>query len=379
MPYEFKKQGDKYVVYKKDTGKRVGATAGNKEALRKYMAALHINAKEDYTDNKTMKLKSLISEDAASDLKKWSQTPLKAMGSGDPTAKLSDPAKALVQKGSEDGSPTDDKNISPAGGAGTIGLMQLKASQSEVGKEQSLSNVLKGVNATWDGINWGDVDWLVDHMKPGAEIIFKSAILGAKTKDGNVVLDGHHRWSQAFMLNPLAKVNVAFADASSKTADETLKAVHLAILAKTGQSKTKPAKGGNLFDGASTGEINALFKAATKVDPKTGKPSDTGVAPYVAAVMRHEGISDVKEGTVKAIQRVKFAIEACAKTVVGGAPSRDAMPQADGELNAIDADAALAALDSGNVNYSAPFVKEAALRKAIRKAVMQEVKRLKKK
>lgn len=46
VPYLVKKQGDKYVVYKKDTGKRVGATARNKEALRKYMAALHINAKE---------------------------------------------------------------------------------------------------------------------------------------------------------------------------------------------------------------------------------------------------------------------------------------------------------------------------------------------
>ena len=46
MPYKFKKVGDKYVVYKKDTGKRVGATAGNKEALRKYLSALHINAKE---------------------------------------------------------------------------------------------------------------------------------------------------------------------------------------------------------------------------------------------------------------------------------------------------------------------------------------------
>ncbi len=46
MPYTARKQGDEYVVYKKDTGERVGATAGNKEALRKYMAALHINAKE---------------------------------------------------------------------------------------------------------------------------------------------------------------------------------------------------------------------------------------------------------------------------------------------------------------------------------------------
>jgi hypothetical protein len=57
MPYTFKKQGDKYVVYKKDTGKRVGATAGNKEALRKYLAALHINANENVSEQE---LRSVI-------------------------------------------------------------------------------------------------------------------------------------------------------------------------------------------------------------------------------------------------------------------------------------------------------------------------------
>jgi len=58
MPYQAKKQGDKYVVYKKDTGKRVGATAGNKEALRKYLAALHLNANES-----TINLTDLINEE----------------------------------------------------------------------------------------------------------------------------------------------------------------------------------------------------------------------------------------------------------------------------------------------------------------------------
>ena len=43
MPYIHKKVGDQYCVYKKDTGKKVGCTDGNKEALRKYLAALHIN------------------------------------------------------------------------------------------------------------------------------------------------------------------------------------------------------------------------------------------------------------------------------------------------------------------------------------------------
>lgn len=55
MPYKYKKVGDEYVVYKKDSGERVGATAGNKEALRKYLAALHINANES-----TMKIKETI-------------------------------------------------------------------------------------------------------------------------------------------------------------------------------------------------------------------------------------------------------------------------------------------------------------------------------
>ena len=40
MPYTPKKVGDKYVVYKR--GEIVGKTKGTKEALRKYLAALHI-------------------------------------------------------------------------------------------------------------------------------------------------------------------------------------------------------------------------------------------------------------------------------------------------------------------------------------------------
>ncbi len=41
MPYSYKKIGDKYCVYK-EGGAKVGCTAGNKEALKKYLAALHI-------------------------------------------------------------------------------------------------------------------------------------------------------------------------------------------------------------------------------------------------------------------------------------------------------------------------------------------------
>ena len=59
MPYSVKKQGSKYCVYKKENGEKVGCTDGNKEALRKYMAALHM-----HENNKTMKLADLVKENA---------------------------------------------------------------------------------------------------------------------------------------------------------------------------------------------------------------------------------------------------------------------------------------------------------------------------
>ena len=56
MPYTHKKVEDKYCVYKKDTGKKVGCTDGNKEALRKYMAALHANESTQLTLRETLRL-----------------------------------------------------------------------------------------------------------------------------------------------------------------------------------------------------------------------------------------------------------------------------------------------------------------------------------
>ena len=309
-----------------------------------------------------IKLKNILLEDSrkvrkgAEDLYAWMKNPLSAQGA-DPTAKLSGSAKFLVSKGEEDGDSSDDSTITP-GGLQDISVDKIQASQNEVGKEQSLANVMTGVDGmAFDGIDYGDVNWLIDAMKPGAKITFKDALLGAKTEDGMVVLDGHHRWSQAFMINPTAQVNVEVAK-SNLSADDTLQAVHLAILAKTGASKTKGAKGGNLFAANESDVAGYLNAPKRKVDPKTGEDSDTGIAPYIYAVMKTKNITDPVEGKKAAIAYAMEAIKKCAATVVPGAPSRDSMPQADGKLNAIDAKGAFASLGSGEVNFSPPYRKE---------------------
>jgi len=71
MPYTYKKEGDKYAVYKKDTGKLVGKTKGTKEALRKYLAALHIHSESFKIESmkpKQIKLASLLNLNENEDL-----------------------------------------------------------------------------------------------------------------------------------------------------------------------------------------------------------------------------------------------------------------------------------------------------------------------
>jgi hypothetical protein len=53
MPYTHKKVGDQYVVYK--GSKKVGATKGTKEALKKYLAALHIADEKTKKESKSLK------------------------------------------------------------------------------------------------------------------------------------------------------------------------------------------------------------------------------------------------------------------------------------------------------------------------------------
>ena len=52
MPYTYKKQDNKYCVYKKDSGEKIGCTDATKTALKKYLAALHINEKIKGADGK---------------------------------------------------------------------------------------------------------------------------------------------------------------------------------------------------------------------------------------------------------------------------------------------------------------------------------------
>jgi len=64
--------------------------------------------------------------------------------------------------------------------------------------------------------------------------------------NGNYIIDGHHRWSQVYMINPQAELSCL--DLTDlKTPFDGLKASQLGIAADLGEVPTKPVKGTNLI------------------------------------------------------------------------------------------------------------------------------------
>jgi hypothetical protein len=59
MPYTYRKEGNKYCVYNKNTGKKVGCTTGS---IKKYLAALHANVHDSKTEQLKEGIKSLIKQ-----------------------------------------------------------------------------------------------------------------------------------------------------------------------------------------------------------------------------------------------------------------------------------------------------------------------------
>jgi hypothetical protein len=59
MPYTYRKEGNKYCVYNKNTGKKVGCTTGS---IKKYLSALHANVPDSKTEQLKECIKTLIKQ-----------------------------------------------------------------------------------------------------------------------------------------------------------------------------------------------------------------------------------------------------------------------------------------------------------------------------
>lgn len=332
MPYKVKKQGDKYVVYKKDTGKRVGATAGNKEALRKYMAALHINAKEN-VNNKTMKSKRTITEAEEQEFDKKLKIIFKQNYPGFVSALgkfASDPKFRQFVK---------DTDLSKSSVQITaISVTKLIPTQNEIDVDKSLAFPLTKPEAAAFALKGGSV-------KVAAPII---------VFNGKYIIDGHHRWSQLYAMNKDARiVAYDFTNPDIKNPLDALKLTQVAIVA-AGASKipSNTVKGANLLKMAEDALKQYVQKTIT--DPTVE------VFKKMKQLDNKEGIAGYIWDNVKAMQQTSQP--------VAGAPGRGVMPQADdvpgGQKNTI-----------AQLQQGVPSLAEQKLREAIRREVRNLLKK----
>lgn len=163
------------------------------------------------------------------------------------------------------------------------------------------------------------------------------------TLNGGWVIDGHHRWSQIYCMNPDSLVTAWDLRTKESVAPvDFLKAVQLAIVAVTRRLDSNVARGHNLF---------SVRRADLLEYVLTGKGSNTsfaGITDASAAVIAPRGTrEDAAEAVWKNVERMQKESKPAP-----AAPERGLMPQTD---DAIGDPAFRTLLGSGDVNYKEPF------------------------
>lgn len=225
----------------------------------------------------------------------------------------SDPkVQSVIRAGLTDGRPGDEvirfssKNI-PA--------KELIPTQNEIGVEESMVGILNN--------KYGNLDSVLDGVAK-----FNSPIV---TLNGKYIIDGHHRWSQAYIANPDVKIPSYDMRATIEPL-QALKSVHVAIAADTKELPLSSAKGINLYLMKRQDVLKYVKNFLTEASLRLYAEHDHGKKPIEVA--------EYLWNNVQLMQNKNKPIS--------GAPKRTAMPQTGDSENYDDL------LTRGIINFKAP-------------------------
>lgn len=151
----------------------------------------------------------------------------------------SDPkVQAVLNAGLTDGLPDDEKmriqQISPQ-------VTKLKPTQNEIDMNGSLKFAVKSVAN------------LLDLLKDGEKAPGGNPIVTAN--GGTLVIDGHHRWSQVYCINPNATIKAVDLTLQGAKAEDYLKVMQLSIASDLKDVPVQTVKGTNLLDPSLSQEV----------------------------------------------------------------------------------------------------------------------------
>jgi hypothetical protein len=220
--------------------------------------------------------------------------------------------QSVIRAGLTDGLPSDEitrfssKNISAE---------ELIPTQSEIGVEESMVSILNN--------NYGNLDSILDGVAK-----FNSPIV---TLNGKYIIDGHHRWSQAYLANPEVKIP-SYDMKSTIEPLQALKAVHIAIAADTKELPLSSAKGINLYQMKRQDVLKYVKNFLTESSLRLYSEHGHGKKPIEVAEYLWKNVQSMQKNN----------------RPISGAPKRTSMPQTGDSKNYDDL------LKRGIINFKTP-------------------------
>jgi len=287
-------------------------------------------------------------------------TGVSGIPSSETVAEIDPKVKAVLNMGRRDKNLQDEiiKYSTPQ-----LNVKDLKPTQSQIGLADSIGFIaFKDPNGAKSSLS-------------GASNFGGGAIL---TADNKYILDGHHRWSQVFMINPDATIPCVNINLNVSSGEEALKVIQLAIAAtygdpdKPGSLFMKPASAvTDLFDDSITGQkgekIPELLKRIFKGDPKVVKMPKGGNLDNVSIFMDilKEAWDTDDDGVVEKLAKHATMIKSYRPE---NAPARAIMPQPSDTADKLGKPtddgpgkmpaAVINKLTSGSLNFKQPLTPE---------------------
>ena len=235
---------------------------------------------------------------------------------------------AAAAAGRDDGRP-DDERITFPRSAVSIPVRDLLPTQREIDVDNSLA---------WQmGAQPGSAQ--LQHILNGRAVALKGPIL---TLNGGFVVDGHHRWSQVYCINPDATVSCM----DIRTRDRVdpvdfLKAVQMAIAVTTRSIPQERVRSQNLM---------LIDRQRFDAYVHRGQGSLTGFSGMTEHFWQSIGADGPEHAASLVWSNVREMQSG--NRPIGGAPERSDMPQTDSVLTN---PTFRRVMQSGDINYEEPL------------------------
>lgn len=221
--------------------------------------------------------------------------------------------QAVLKYGLKDGKPDDEKvQITQI----DVPVTKLKPTQNEIDMDKSLAFALSDLNT-------------FKKYQAGGSVLVKTRIVVAN--NGTLIIDGHHRWSQVYCVNPKASIQSVNLNVQGLKPMDYLKIVQMSIAADIKQIKINTVEGINLLT-CNEQQLKQYINSNAQGKFKQVVDANGGVDKLHAFIW----------GNILQMRKTSQP--------VAGAPKRDFMPQTDDSPNWSKQ------LGSGEVNFREPSV-----------------------